>query len=68
MDVTCDFCNAPIPTVAFDRGEAVRLLKKVYCPACRQRAILESKQADKAPSRDFLTPRPKVRRRNSAGS
>lgn len=59
MDESCDYCRQKIRPEEFERGEAVRLLGKVFCPRCMAAAIERSKRPDAPPSLDFLTPRPR---------
>lgn len=54
--VNCSACNVPIEPVQFQKGEAVTILDKNYCPSCTTRAIRRSKSADFLP--DNRTPRP----------
>jgi hypothetical protein len=55
-DVPCDFCKSPIKPWDFDKGKAVRLLKRNYCERCMSEAVRRSKKQHASPAPDFLTP------------
>ncbi len=52
----CTGCGIAIAHEAFDKGEAIRLLGKIYCAKCMKERVARSKNADVLP--EFLTPRP----------
>ena len=52
----CGVCGVDVSPDDFERGRAVRVLGKVYCPACTAAAIKRSRNPGVPP--DFRTPPP----------
>lgn len=62
----CAGCGGAVPSTAFDQGQAVRLLGRVYCTACMKERVERSKKGDVVPAPEFLTPRPDDLRKDLA--
>ncbi|HEX7896788.1 MAG TPA: hypothetical protein VF950_03455 [Planctomycetota bacterium] len=53
---TCVVCGNAVAAVDFDKGDAIRLLGKIYCGKCMKERVARSKSGDSMP--DFRTPPP----------
>jgi hypothetical protein len=54
----CDFCQAPVDSSDFERGNAVKVLGRTYCQACMEKSIQRSRNRNDSVSEDLLTPKP----------
>jgi hypothetical protein len=53
---SCVVCGGTVAAVDFEKGDAIRLLGKVYCGTCLREKVARSKSGDSMP--DFRTPPP----------
>ena len=55
-DSVCTGCGVSIALEALDKGEAIRLMGRIYCAKCMKERVERSKNPDVIP--EFLTPPP----------